>query len=77
MQTMYTSVCSYISIQTAIVVNYGLEKVAFGWRISLGLLCLFAMILVIGMLFLPESPRYNLLYTCTPNTQASLKNIIW
>ena len=73
---MYASVCLYISIQTAIVVNYELEKVAFGWRISLGLLCLFAMILVIGMLFLPESPRYIRTTLLLLIATASLKNIV-
>ena len=28
-----------------------------GWRVALGVQCLFGLILVFGMLFLPETPR--------------------
>ena len=43
--------------QVSFLVNLGCVKFDAGWRISLGLQCLFALILVCGMMVLPESPR--------------------
>ncbi len=35
-----------------------------GWRVALSLQCVLGLILIIGMLFLPETPRYlhNIMY---------------
>ncbi|XP_065840781.1 uncharacterized protein [Oscarella lobularis] len=45
-------------IMVSFLVNLGCVKFDAGWRISLGLQCLFALILVCGMMVLPESPRW-------------------
>lgn len=29
-----------------------------GWRVALGMQCVFGIVLVVGMLFLPETPRW-------------------
>ncbi|MCJ1311738.1 hexose transporter hxt1 [Agyrium rufum] len=44
----------------AYVVNYGTESMqsSASWRIPIGLSFLWALILAVGMIFLPESPRY-------------------
>ncbi|EDV21449.1 expressed hypothetical protein [Trichoplax adhaerens] len=45
-------------IMISFLVNLAVEGVEIGWRISLGLQSVFSIILVIGMLMLPESPRW-------------------
>ena len=42
------------SFITGLVCSYFLA----GWRVALGVQCLFGIILIVGMLFLPETPRY-------------------
>ncbi len=46
-----------LGILTGLVVNVGCSKLSFGWRVSLGLQCLFGIILFAGMAFFPETPR--------------------
>lgn len=35
-----------------------MRKTDFGWRIALGLQCILATILIVGMVCLPETPRF-------------------
>lgn len=35
------------------------ETFEAGWRVAFGLQCVFGVILSVGMLFLPETPRYT------------------
>jgi MFS family permease len=44
-------------ILVAQLVNYGVGDLDFGWRISLGLICAPALFVVLGCVFLPESPN--------------------
>ena len=44
-------------LQVSFLVNLGCVNFDIGWRISLGLQCVFAIILILGMIVLPESPR--------------------
>ncbi len=37
--------------------NLAVESIEFGWRLSLGLQVILGFILIVGMLFLPETPR--------------------
>eukprot|EP00911_Craspedida_sp_UC1_P000872 UC1_evm1s664 len=45
-------------IMLAFCVNIPTEDVTYGWRISLGLQCLFSALLLFGAPFLPETPRW-------------------
>jgi sugar porter (SP) family MFS transporter len=45
-------------IMVSFLVNLSCVHVDIGWRISLGLQCVFAIILILGMFVLPESPRW-------------------
>ena len=45
-------------MQVSFLVNLGCKVVFVGWRISLGLQGVLGVILIVGMLFLPETPRY-------------------
>ncbi|XP_062513936.1 glucose transporter GlcP-like [Corticium candelabrum] len=45
-------------IMVSFIVNLGCVHFEIGWRISLGLQCVFAIILILGMIVLPESPRW-------------------
>ena len=51
-------------MQIGYIVNLICKMFAIGWRIALGLQCGFSLILVIGMLFLPETPRYAASESC-------------
>ena len=46
-----------IGILTAQLINYGLQDLEWGWRLSLGLAAVPATILLLGGLLLPESPN--------------------
>jgi lysylphosphatidylglycerol synthetase-like protein (DUF2156 family) len=46
-----------VVLQVSFLVNLSCVHVDIGWRISLGLQCVFAIILILGMFVLPESPR--------------------
>lgn len=56
--------------QISFLVNLGCVHFEIGWRIALGLQCIFAITLILGMIVLPESPRF---VTHTPNTSLVLK----
>ena len=38
--------------------SLAVKKAIFGWRIALGLQCILATILIVGMLCLPKTPRF-------------------
>uniref|UniRef100_A0A1X7TK36 Major facilitator superfamily (MFS) profile domain-containing protein n=1 Tax=Amphimedon queenslandica TaxID=400682 RepID=A0A1X7TK36_AMPQE len=44
-------------IMVSFCVSVAVHTVDFGWRIALGLQCVLAVVLIIGMIFLPETPR--------------------
>ena len=46
-----------ISPQISFLMNLAIASYEEGWRVSLGVQCLLAVILIVGMLFLPETPR--------------------
>ncbi len=48
----------HFTLQVGFVVSLPCERYDFGWRIALGLESVFAAILLIGMCFFPETPRY-------------------
>ncbi len=50
-------VAHVLLLQVSFLVNLAVQEVLVGWRISLGLQVLLALILIVGMLFLPETPR--------------------
>ncbi len=52
-----TSLALTLGILTGLVVNVGCSKFSSGWRLSLGLQCVFGIILFSGMTFFPETPR--------------------
>ncbi|XP_019857805.1 PREDICTED: proton myo-inositol cotransporter-like isoform X1 [Amphimedon queenslandica] len=45
-------------IMISFCVSVAVHTVDFGWRIALGLQCVLAVVLIIGMVFLPETPRW-------------------
>uniref|UniRef100_A0A1X7TTS5 Major facilitator superfamily (MFS) profile domain-containing protein n=1 Tax=Amphimedon queenslandica TaxID=400682 RepID=A0A1X7TTS5_AMPQE len=45
-------------IMVSFCVSVAVHTVDFGWRIALGLQCVLAVVLIIGMIFLPETPRW-------------------
>lgn len=51
------SPCSFSFYQVSFVVDLVCERFRVGWRVALGIQCLLGIILIIGMLFLPETPR--------------------
>ena len=46
-----------IFLQAGIVVNAITEKYTFGWRLSLSIPVLVGLVLAVGALFIPETPR--------------------
>jgi MFS family permease len=44
-------------IMISFCVSLAFAGIDFGWRIALGLQCILATILILGMIFLPETPR--------------------
>ena len=44
-------------IMVSFVADLGASKFSAGWRVALGAQCVFGLVLIIGMLFLPETPR--------------------
>ena len=57
-----------LAITAGIMVSFVADLVGamftVGWRVALGVQCVFGLFLIIGMLFLPETPRYAC--GCTP-----------
>uniref|UniRef100_A0A1X7TT77 Major facilitator superfamily (MFS) profile domain-containing protein n=1 Tax=Amphimedon queenslandica TaxID=400682 RepID=A0A1X7TT77_AMPQE len=47
-----------ITVEISFCVSVAVHTVDFGWRIALGLQCVLAVVLIIGMIFLPETPRW-------------------
>lgn len=56
----FFEICLSVGLLAANIINYGTQKIkaGWGWRLSLGLAALPASFLLIGMLFLPESPSF-------------------
>lgn len=48
-----------VFLQVSFLVNLACKVVLFGWRISLGIQGVLGLILVLGMMLLPETPRYR------------------
>ncbi|THC98704.1 hypothetical protein EYZ11_001838 [Aspergillus tanneri] len=57
-------ICSYqlfviLGILVAYCINYGTESISNSWRIPLGITFLWGLLLGIGIILFPESPRYD------------------
>ena len=46
-----------VGLMVSFIADLVCDKFAAGWRVALGAQCLFGVILITGMLFLPETPR--------------------
>ena len=44
-------------LQASFIIGLICSYFLAGWRVALGVQCLFGVILIVGMLFLPETPR--------------------
>ena len=49
----------FFRLKVSFVASLACAEYIEGWRIALGLQCVLAIVLIIGMLFLPETPRYG------------------
>ncbi len=47
----------HMTLQVSFLVNLGCQEVLVGWRVSLGLQAVLGIVLVLGTIFLPETPR--------------------
>lgn len=56
-------------------VNYGLQDVWQGWRYALGGQLLFAVILLVGLVFVPQSPRWLVMVGQQDRAYESLKRL--
>ena len=52
-------------LQASFIIGLVCSYFLAGWRVALGVQCLFGIILIVGMLFLPETPRLQLRYHST------------
>lgn len=46
-----------VGLMVSFIADLVCDKFPVGWRVALGVQCLFGVILITGMLFLPETPR--------------------
>ncbi|XP_044464212.1 sugar transport protein 7-like [Mangifera indica] len=54
---MMFQLATTLGIFTANMINYGTQELEWGWRLSLGLAALPALLMTVGGLFLPETPN--------------------
>ena len=53
----------FFRLKVSFVASLACAEYIEGWRIALGLQCVLAIVLIIGMLFLPETPRYGAIHS--------------
>ena len=53
-----------LSAQISFLVDLVCERFLVGWRVALALQSVFGSILLVGMIFLPETPRYRKPLVC-------------
>ena len=58
MMVSFNQIAMTGGIMVAFWVSYGLKSTQYGWRYTLGAQCLPAIVLLIGIVFLPHSPRW-------------------
>ena len=58
MMVSFNQIAMTGGIMVAFWVSYGLKDTQYGWRYTLGAQCIPAIVLLIGVVFLPHSPRW-------------------